>query len=868
MANCFYMFKEYVEGWYMTKVNQNFSGIDLDKNQKQGNILNAYLAKDNKLLRSPKQDTFAGEIKEETDPSLKYKIMTAVSTAATVGMGAIAVIKGKKVSKLTSQLAESAEKIAGQSKTIEDLSSQVSSLMSKVTELSSEDSKLVEEAKSAVAAKIKKSVAANHSEAPVISIPNPLEDAKKVFNMSELAPLTRAADDVGEMLNTPALRKQFEETGRLEIFIEGPVGKIAGGEDVSKYSIGDRVLSAVEQKQSTNIAMKYADGLVWTDQKIARDMLQNFYDGHGRTLNGVSLSLQRLENGKIKVQIMGKGLFNPDDITLIGGGSKIEDPFNAGGFGEGAKVMICKMIREGKTDNVRFRCADWAADFYAENNVLTRGLSKTGQPLNGNTIEFETADKGLADALIDAVNYFNHSKNLDYRGLSFASDEFSFKVLEQGQKGNAYLTQRFEVGTNGNWDGALDGIGVIFSRKPDAAELKKITGYDFAMNRDRTSLSADDIQHLTHYFSHRTMSDEDLIRSIISTKHMWADLKPDSTQYSFIKGLLSEARNRGIGLDLGGERYAYTPKYCQELVLKSLEQKGYTLLPEEFAHIKIPNANDVFRSMSVHKALQPTEIESKKIALLDEAVGVVVRNIDSTIGRYLNNPPSRLFRADFEYISSVLSRLEIPREALRGKVDAAISAKLEAWKKLTPEENAQVLQQAEKLIQEKIKALVANKAKGTSNREAAKRLIEVLKTSSWGLNPEGEKYLLSLKNLTLIEPVDITRPKYIFDRHSELAKDTLGEAIINRGSNGEQYMGHWIDRSYFETANFNQIFATWLHEIHHKVGGDGSSEFTYALTDLIEVLLATNPSKKAAAKLTAINQMYDELLEQGKKAVT
>lgn len=858
----------------MTQINGDKKIVDVAVNKNHGDILRYYIASDNKLQRSPKQDTFAGEIKEETDPSLKYKIMTAVSTAATVGMGAIAVIKGKKVSKLTSQLAESAEKIAGQSKTIEELSSQVSSLMSKVTELSSDDSKLVEDAKSAVATKIKKSVAANHLEAPVISIPNPLDGAKKVFNMSELAPLTRAADDVGEMLNTPALRKQFEETGKLEIFIDGPVGKIAGGEDVSKYSIGDRVLTAVEQKQSTNISIEYGDVVDWTDQKIARDMLQNFYDGHGRTLNGVSLSLQRLENGKIKVQIMGKGLFKPGDITLIGGGSKIEDPFNAGGFGEGAKVMTCKMIREGKTDNVRFRCADWAVDFYADfydgDNVLARGLSKTGQPLNGNTIEFETADKGLADALIDAVNYFNHSKNPDYRGLSFASDEFSFKVLEQGQKGNAYLTQRFEVGTNGNWDGALDGIGVIFSRKPDAAELKEITGYNgfAALNRDRTSLSADDIQHLTHYFSHRTMSDEDLIRSIISTKHMWADLKPDSTQYSFIKGLLSEARNRGIGLDLGGERYAYAPQGCEELVLKSLVQKGYTLLPKEFAHIKIPNAEDVFRSMSVHKALQPTEIEAKKMALLDEAVGVVVKNIDSTIGRYLNNPPSSLFKADFEDISSVLDRLEIPQEALSGKVDAAISAKLAALETLTPEENAQVLQQAEKLIQEKIKTLVANKAKGTSNREAAKRLIEVLERSSRWLKPEGEKYLLSLKNLTLIEPADITRPKYIFDRHSELAKDTLGEAIINRDWNGDQYMGHWIDRSYFETANFNQIFATWLHEIHHKVGGDGSSAFTYALTDLIEVLLATNPSRKAAAKLTAINQMYDELLEQGKKAVT
>ena len=63
---------------------------------------------------------------------------------------------------------------------------------------------------------------------------------------------------------------------------------------------------------------------------------------------------------------------------------------------------------------------------------------------------------------------------------------------------------------------------------------------------------------------------------------------------------------------------------------------------------------------------------------------------------------------------------------------------------------------------------------------------------------------------------------------------------------------------YLKDAEFNDILATWLHEICHKSGGDGEASFTYTLTDLIRVLLSTD-NKKNAITLEAIKKAYEQL---------
>ena len=88
----------------------------------------------------------------------------------------------------------------------------------------------------------------------------------------------------------------------------------------------------------------------------------------------------------------------------------------------------------------------------------------------------------------------------------------------------------------------------------------------------------------------------------------------------------------------------------------------------------------------------------------------------------------------------------------------------------------------------------------------------------------------------------------------------MGEAIIDEKINGDrQYMGHWIDRSYLNEGSFYELVATWLHEITHKSGGDGTSAFTYKLTDLIEQLTeAVSSNETTRLKLSALEKVFNE----------
>lgn len=74
------------------------------------------------------------------------------------------------------------------------------------------------------------------------------------------------------------------------------------------------------------------------------------------------------------------------------------------------------------------------------------------------------------------------------------------------------------------------------------------------------------------------------------------------------------------------------------------------------------------------------------------------------------------------------------------------------------------------------------------------------------------------------------------------------------------YAGHWVDRTYLNNGNFYDLAATRLHEISHKSGCGGSSEFTYKLTDLIEALTdASTNSPSVRLNLSAIENVFNNL---------
>ena len=121
---------------------------------------------------------------------------------------------------------------------------------------------------------------------------------------------------------------------------------------------------------------------------VARDILQNFYDGHGGTLDGVKIDIQKVD-GKYKVKISGESEYNYFYLKNIAASSKTGDENQAGGYGEGAKMASKSLLGAYVTDKITFASGDWAMDFAREEGVerqdmhMTRTLHENSQRVSG-----------------------------------------------------------------------------------------------------------------------------------------------------------------------------------------------------------------------------------------------------------------------------------------------------------------------------------------------------------------------------------------------------------------------------------------------------------------------------------------------------
>ena len=139
---------------------------------------------------------------------------------------------------------------------------------------------------------------------------------------------------------------------------------------ISKIERQPRVKFTPGQEQLTSISMDYANSIQWSKDKIARDILQNFYDGHGQTLDGVRLSAEVLPNGRYKVRIVGKGIYSPDKAIYLGETTKRGDSDAAGNYGEGLKMTVLKILKDFGAKEVVTGSDNWRVAFKVGKLVL------------------------------------------------------------------------------------------------------------------------------------------------------------------------------------------------------------------------------------------------------------------------------------------------------------------------------------------------------------------------------------------------------------------------------------------------------------------------------------------------------------------
>lgn len=391
--------------------------------------------------------------------------------------------------------------------------------------------------------------------------------------------------------------------------------------------MGDAKISTMPSKNfkprkgEIGISEEYADSVRWNSDKVARDIMQNFYDGHGQTLDGVKMAFTPTGSGKYKVRIEGKSTYTPDKAIILGASGKRGDTNSAGGYGEGLKMAVIKLLKDYNTGEVKVASDNWQSVFnlaksdLCEERLLSYSLDKV-KPFEGNFVEFETDNMELLQSLRKTLNRFYHSNNPDFKCPDFENNLIGIKVLPEGQKGGIYIAgQRFE------FEDDFDGLeGVTMFVKPN---LNKLSVLD--QSRDRISLNRSNLNEIARWLSrHDAMSTNDKAKLLKTLEKYWdhKNYTQNGPVDSFIERFLSAIDQSDVTKKLHikfPEKYvAYSEASID--VVNDLRRNGYKVCKSYFSRIGMPTIHNVIGNARAHEVVIPNDVQKKKILILKEAL--------------------------------------------------------------------------------------------------------------------------------------------------------------------------------------------------------------------------------------------------------
>lgn len=477
-----------------------------------------------------------------------------------------------------------------------------------------------------------------HFDKPIAKDQKPAKEEKH-YKYEEFIPSRH--ESYTTLKSSDSMMKELEEKGSVALSIPNAGGlkpKISDTPSVEKDNDFNKTVSA-------QMTLSYAKKRNWSNEKIARDLMQNFYDGNGHTLEGVDLKVKQNDNGTYTIRIDGKGIYNYEHLKRLGGSDK-DNPKDAGGFGEGSRIIAGSLLAKG-TNRVRFACKDWQMDFTTAENVRTheegvmRTLTKNEAQLDGNYVEFDTNDKELVEKIMDSKNYFYSPNNPDFRDLDIENEFFGFKVTPD-KNGNLYYIQRFQT-PDKKMDNGLQNMTLIFKQAAFGENFQNKGGYTIDLNttRDRMAIEAEQMSELTRAYA-KTLPDADLVKAISALEPIFTsdncnsekfrrENKANNLSYQFAQSIIHEAASRGIKLDFEDKKIVYVKESSEwRTNLSSKEEAFFNKEGYIFANmgteLGIEDAESLYAKLHRPHSIKPTEQQAKQLQILNEAVNLITSN--------------------------------------------------------------------------------------------------------------------------------------------------------------------------------------------------------------------------------------------------
>jgi len=380
-------------------------------------------------------------------------------------------------------------------------------------------------------------------------------------------------------------------------------------------------------KYHTVVSEEASGAIKWGKDETARDIVQNYFDGSGQTLDGVRMRFTPIENGKYRVRIDGESTYNADEAVIWYNSSKRNNVNAAGNYGEGLKATAIKLLRDSGATEVRYGSNNWKlkytlekSDVFEDQTVLTYSLDKV-KPYQGSFIEFETTDMELLQELRKTVNRFYHSGNPHFKCPEFENELFGIKLLPKGEKGGIYIAgQRFKY--NDSFDGIEDAVIFIKEKIPDEI---------FNSLRDRRSLNISDLIKITKWLASRSdVSDKLKVFKAL-------DRFQDDGSYE-MQQFLSEYANKcnwdnygenAIGKIKFPDNYI-AADFSSDTIKEQLKANGYRICRPNFQYFGMKTVSQIASEAKEHIPLMPNEAQIKKINILKTALEKLMPSLRKT----------------------------------------------------------------------------------------------------------------------------------------------------------------------------------------------------------------------------------------------
>lgn len=374
---------------------------------------------------------------------------------------------------------------------------------------------------------------------------------------------------------------------------------------------------------STSISEKYADSVQWDNDKIVRDILQNFFDGHGQTLDGVKFEFIPVKGGKYKIRISGKSTYTPDKAVYIGESTKRENSKAAGNYGEGLKMAALKLLRDKGAESVVYSSGNWRVDYtltkgsLSDRRVLTYSLDKVDFQ-EGNFVEFTVDDFDILETFRKSINRFNHSRNVHFANMDFENSKFGLKLLPEGQKGAIYIAgQRLEY--NGDYDG-IDGAVIYLKEKPPKEVLD--------LSRDRTSINESQLDEIAIWLAKSNTTKEEKLQ-VMKVLEKYFRYIEDSRKATILDKFLdkflyyTDTGSHSIEkmVNFPSKYIAYSP--CSQDIYNDLINEGYIICKSNFSYPGMRTIEDLIGEVREHKIVKPNLYQRQKMSIIRRAIYVL-----------------------------------------------------------------------------------------------------------------------------------------------------------------------------------------------------------------------------------------------------